>query len=127
MLNALYLTAEQLGIAVAYDAEVTELNIEDGMFLSATLKQPINGVSEIRASALVAAAGGFEANIEWLKKYWGDAADNFLIRGTPYNRGTDPQIAARQGRAGDRRSDPVPRGRDRRPGAEIRRRHHHPA
>src|SRR5271165_4210147 len=57
MLNALYLTAEQLGIAVAYDAEVTQLNIEDGMFLSATLKQPINGVSEIRASALVAAAG----------------------------------------------------------------------
>jgi hypothetical protein len=44
--------------------------------------------SEIRASALVAAAGGFEANIEWLKEYWGEAADNFLIRGTPYNRGS---------------------------------------
>ncbi len=36
---------------------------------------------------MVAAAGGFEANIEWLKQYWGAAADNFLIRGTPYNRG----------------------------------------
>jgi tricarballylate dehydrogenase len=35
-----------------------------------------------------AACGGFEANIEWLKKYWGAPADNFLIRGTPYNRGT---------------------------------------
>jgi tricarballylate dehydrogenase len=35
----------------------------------------------------VAAAGGFEANIEWLKQHWGAAADNFLIRGTPYNRG----------------------------------------
>ena len=58
------------------------------MFLSATLKQPIDGASEIRASALVAAAGGFEANIEWLKEYWGEAADNFLIRGTPYNRGS---------------------------------------
>jgi len=34
-------------------------------------------------STLVAAAGGFEANIEWLKQYWGEAADNFLIRGTP--------------------------------------------
>jgi tricarballylate dehydrogenase len=42
----------------------------------------------VRASALVAAAGGFEANIEWLKEYWGPPADNFLIRGTPYNRGT---------------------------------------
>jgi tricarballylate dehydrogenase len=88
MLNALYLTAEKLGVEIVYDAEVTDLRIEDGMFLSATVKQPIDGAAEIRASALVAAAGGFEANIEWLKEYWGDAADNFLIRGTPYNRGS---------------------------------------
>ena len=88
MLNALYLTAEKLGVEIVYDAEVTDLEIEDGMFLSATLKQPIDGASEIRASTLVAAAGGFEANIEWLKEYWGEAADNFLIRGTPYNRGS---------------------------------------
>src|SRR6202166_1534193 len=88
MLNALYLTAEQLGIDVLYDAEVSDLRIEDGMFLSATLKRQIDGSMEVRASALVAAAGGFEANIEWLKQYWGEAADNFLIRGTPYNRGS---------------------------------------
>ncbi len=84
MLNALYLTAERLGIHIRYDAEVLNLNIEDGMFLSASLK----GGYSIRASTLVAAAGGFEANIDWLKQYWGDAADNFLIRGTPYNRGS---------------------------------------
>jgi tricarballylate dehydrogenase len=88
MLNALYLTAEKLGVDILYDAEVTDLTIEDGMFVSATLKQAINGANDIRASALVAAAGGFEANIEWLKEYWGEAADNFLIRGTPYNRGS---------------------------------------
>ena len=39
MLNALYLTAEKLGVEIVYDAEVTDLQIEDGMFLSATLKQ----------------------------------------------------------------------------------------
>src|SRR6187399_2044803 len=66
MLNALYLTAEKLGVDILYDAEVTDLRIEDGMFISAALKQAKNGTSEIRASALVAAAGGFEANIEWL-------------------------------------------------------------
>jgi tricarballylate dehydrogenase len=49
------------------------------------------------ASALVAAAGGFEANIEWLKQYWGDAADNFLIRGTPYNRGTILKMLLEEG------------------------------
>jgi tricarballylate dehydrogenase len=87
MLNALYLTAERLGVEILYDAEVLDLQIEDGMFLSASLKQGDSSV-EVRAATLVAAAGGFEANIEWLKQYWGDAADNFLIRGTPYNRGS---------------------------------------
>src|SRR4051812_14534815 len=87
MLNALYLTAEKLGVDILYDAEVIDLAIDDGMFLSATLQQG-DGSLDVRASTLVAAAGGFEANIEWLKEYWGDAADNFLIRGTPYNRGS---------------------------------------
>ena len=87
MLNALYLTAEKLGVDILYDAEVLDIEIESGMFLSASLKQGDGRVS-VRASTLVAAAGGFEANIEWLKESWGDAADNFLIRGTPYNRGT---------------------------------------
>jgi tricarballylate dehydrogenase len=42
----------------------------------------------VEADMLIAAAGGFEANIAWLKQGWGEAAENFLIRGTPYNRGT---------------------------------------
>src|SRR5882757_693299 len=37
MLNALYLTAEQLGVEVEYDAEVSDIDIKDGMFLSASL------------------------------------------------------------------------------------------
>ncbi|MEP9379444.1 FAD-dependent tricarballylate dehydrogenase TcuA [Aquabacter sp. CN5-332] len=87
MLNALYLTAESLGVEVEYDAEVVDLEIEDGMFLGAKVKKN-GGFETVRAGALVAAAGGFEANIEWLKEYWGPPAENFLIRGTPYNRGT---------------------------------------
>jgi tricarballylate dehydrogenase len=87
MLNALYRTAESLGVAVAYEAEVAGVEIDAGMFLSATVKRGAERTS-VRAATLVAAAGGFESNIEWLKQYWGAAADNFLIRGTPYNRGT---------------------------------------
>ena len=87
MLNALYLTADRLGIEVEYDAEVVDLEIEGGTFRSAIVARGPERVT-VRASALVAAAGGFEANIEWLKEYWGPPADNFLIRGTPYNRGT---------------------------------------
>jgi tricarballylate dehydrogenase len=87
MLNALYLTAEKLGVEIRYDAEVTELEIAEGMFLSATMKQAAK-LGSVRAAALVAASGGFEANIDWLKEGWGEIAENFLVRGTPYNRGT---------------------------------------
>ena len=33
------------------------------------------------------ASGGFQADLDWLARAWGPAAKNFLIRGTPYNRG----------------------------------------
>jgi len=96
MLNALYLTAEKLGVEIRYDAEVTDLEIDDGLFLSAGLKQGYGQV-RVRAGTLVAASGGFEANIEWLREYWGAAADNFLIRGTPYNRGAILKMLLAQG------------------------------
>jgi len=91
MLNALYQTAESLGVDIIYDAKVTDLVIENGFFESATLVhgwQTDQAQEQIvEARALVAAAGGFEANIDWLKEAWGEAAENFLIRGTPYNKG----------------------------------------
>jgi len=87
MLNALYRTGEGLGVEVLYEAEVTGMEISDGMFLAARVRHA-GATTRIRATTLVAAAGGFESNIEWLKQYWGPPADNFLIRGTPYNRGT---------------------------------------
>lgn len=86
LVNAYYHTAEDLGVMIAYGAEVLELNIRDGQFTSAIVVQ--NGAThEVRARAVVAAAGGFEANIAWLKEAWGPVADNFIIRGTPYNKG----------------------------------------
>jgi tricarballylate dehydrogenase len=99
MLNALYLTAERLGVDIRYEAEVMALDIEDGMFLSAVFRdgperaftasdQRRASLTRVRAGTLVAASGGFEANIEWLKEGWGEIAENFLIRGSPHNRGT---------------------------------------
>lgn len=87
MLNALYLTAEKMGVDIQYNAEVTHLDIRDGVFHSATYLQD-GTPREIRAGAVVAATGGFEANIDWLKEGWGPIAENFLVRGTPYNKGT---------------------------------------
>ena len=45
-------------------------------------------VETIAAKTVVLAAGGFESNLDWLREIWGEAADNFIIRGTPYNTGT---------------------------------------
>ncbi len=86
LVNAYYRTAEQLGVEIVYDTEARDLDIRDGRFHSATVA---NGSAErkIGARTLVAASGGFESNIAWLKDAWGPAADNFLIRGTPYNMG----------------------------------------
>jgi tricarballylate dehydrogenase len=86
MMNAYYDTATKLGVEVRYETEVRELKIRDGEFVSAVASQ--NGAPiECVARAIVVASGGFEANIPWLKEYWGDAADNFIIRGTPHNQG----------------------------------------
>ncbi|MEL0114454.1 MAG: FAD-dependent tricarballylate dehydrogenase TcuA [Rickettsiales bacterium] len=90
MLNELYATAEKIGVEVRYRTEVVGMEIDDGMFIGA--KARIGGEQgeevTVRASSVVAAAGGFESNIEWLKEYWGEAAENFLIRGTANNQGT---------------------------------------
>lgn len=86
LVNALYRTAETIGIDIEYNSEVFDLNIEDGTFKSAFFRRR-GFTHEVRAKALVAASGGFQANTDWLKKAWGDIADNFLIRGTPANKG----------------------------------------
>ena len=86
LLNAYYRTAHKMGIFVRYNAFVEDLVVENDRFQAVALKT--NGTPEIiRAGAVVVAAGGYEANIEWLKRHWGDAADNFVVRGTPYNDG----------------------------------------
>jgi tricarballylate dehydrogenase len=86
MINAYYDTASRLGIQIAYESEGCELEMRDGEFRSAVAN--CNGAShEFKAKAVVVASGGFEANIPWLKEYWGESADNFIIRGTKHNQG----------------------------------------
>lgn len=87
LLNAYYRVAHGRNIEVLYDAEVVDLRISGGRFEAGTVVHQGRPV-EFRAKALVAASGGFEANLEWLKEVWGPSADNFLVRGTPFNKGT---------------------------------------
>ena len=109
MLNSLYRTAEKLGVETRYEHEVIDLEIQNGKFQSATIRHPA-GETVITASAFVAACGGFQADFDWLKEGWGEKAENFLIRGTPYNRGTVTRMLINKGvmQIGD--SQPVPCG-----------------
>jgi tricarballylate dehydrogenase len=86
LVNAYYHTAERLGVKIVYGAEVRDLEINDGKFVSAEVALH-NLPQRVTAKCVIVASGGFQANREWLKQYWGDAADNFIIRGTPYDRG----------------------------------------
>ncbi len=86
LVNAYYATAEKLGVKVLYDTEVTDIALDDGFVRKLTV---ISGgfPMEVQAKVVIASSGGFQANIEWLKQGWGEAAENFLIRGTPYAKG----------------------------------------
>lgn len=88
LLNMLYAHAAKLGVEVCYAAEVTGLNVEKGRFRSAMVRMNGKETVEIEAKALIAAAGGFQSNISWLKEVWGALAENFLVRGTAYGMGT---------------------------------------
>lgn len=86
LVNAYYNTAEDLGVAVFYDAEVTHVHLEDGRFQAVDVT--IDGaVRRMAGKAVVLASGGFQGDLDWLARAWGPAARNFLIRGTPYNKG----------------------------------------
>jgi len=86
LVNAYYHCAEALGVDIVYDATVTHLAYDGAKITGAVAE--INGERiAFTPRAVVAASGGFQADLDWLARAWGDAARNFLIRGTPYNRG----------------------------------------
>jgi tricarballylate dehydrogenase len=86
LMNTYYASAGRLGIDTFYEADVVDLVIAKGRFESVEVQ--IRGRRRtIRAASAVIASGGFEANLEWLREAWGDVADNFIVRGTPYNTG----------------------------------------
>src|SRR5690606_12724624 len=86
LVNAYYNTAEDLGVEAFYEAQVKHVH-RDGQEIT-HLDVEVKGTPvTVRAKAFVLASGGFQADIDWLARAWGPAARNFLIRGTPYNRG----------------------------------------
>jgi tricarballylate dehydrogenase len=86
LVNAYYRTAAKLGIEVMYEAQVTHLE-RRGNRIEAVDFTYQDKPHRLRPKAVIVASGGFQADLEWLARAWGPAAKNFLIRGTPYNKG----------------------------------------
>ena len=98
LVNAYYRSAERLDVKIRYNAQVTDIELDDGKFVAARIgEHEVDGqriaAELIEARACVLAAGGFESNREWLREAWGQnergewPSDNFLIRGTRFNTG----------------------------------------
>jgi len=87
LLNAYYREAAgRSRITVVYDAMVEEFDFVGARCTSLVVEYG-GARHRVRTRAVICASGGFEANLEWLGRYWGDAAKNYIIRGTPYNDG----------------------------------------
>lgn len=86
LVNAYYRTAEKLGVSVLYEANVTHLELDGDRIVRIDYAHE-GEAKHMAPSAVIVASGGFQADTEWLTRAWGPPAKNFLIRGTPYNRG----------------------------------------
>ncbi len=99
LINALYIYAEKIGVCIHYGEEVVDVYTTNARFERC---RTATGRC-FSADALIVACGGFQANETWMAENWGPAAKNFLIRGTPYNRGIVLKALLDQGfaRVGD--------------------------
>jgi tricarballylate dehydrogenase len=86
LINVYYAEASRRGVEVRYEEFVQSIEPTVSGTVRAIVETQAGIVSRF-ASAVVIASGGFESNREWLGRYWGDAAQNYIVRGTRYNDG----------------------------------------
>jgi tricarballylate dehydrogenase len=86
LVEGLYKSAEDRGIAVAYEARGEHL-IHDDDGVHGVVANVEGKTTEIRAKAVVLACGGFEANAEMRTRYLGPGWDLAKVRGTRFNTG----------------------------------------
>jgi tricarballylate dehydrogenase len=87
MMNALYATAADLGVAISTDHAAGALRDDrrGGWIVEASGTPP--DPNALAARSVVICAGGAGADAEWLRAHYGDAAEGMMVRGTPYADG----------------------------------------
>ncbi len=86
MLNALYARAGRLGVAIRYGCAARELLLQNARVEQVKI-QAEGGPQTLRPLTTVACCGGAQANRQWLRTQWGEAAEGFINRGTPFATG----------------------------------------
>jgi tricarballylate dehydrogenase len=86
LVEALTKAARSQGIEIWYSARATELIHDDDGVHGVRVKRA-GKTFDVRAKAVVLAAGGFQANPEWRTRYLGPGWELAKVRGTRFNTG----------------------------------------
>jgi tricarballylate dehydrogenase len=92
LINMLTDSAKKRGIEILYATRAVDL-LYNGTRVEGVRVRHDETLREIRAKAVVLAAGGFQANPEWRTRYLGPGWDLAKVRGTRYNTGDGIRMA----------------------------------
>ncbi|ABD07871.1 Precorrin 3B synthase CobZ [Rhodopseudomonas palustris HaA2] len=87
IINALYATATDIGVAISTGSEVASLRRSTNGTWSIVATTAAPDAAAIDARSVVVCAGGAGADPAWLRSHYGASADRFMVRGTPYADG----------------------------------------
>jgi tricarballylate dehydrogenase len=90
--------AKQAGVEIWYGARALSLLADDAGVHGVVVRHE-GKTQELRAGAVVLAAGGFQANTEWRTRYLGPGWELAKVRGTRFNTGDGIRMALDVGAA----------------------------
>lgn len=96
LVDALHGAAVREDIRIAYETRAIALLHDDHGVHGVRVRSP-EGSRDIRAKAVVLAAGGFQSNAEWRTRYLGPGWDLAKVRGTRFNTGDGIRMALEAG------------------------------
>lgn len=98
LVDSLTAIARREGVEIWYSARATGLMTDDDGVKGVRLRKDGRTI-EVRAGAVVLAAGGFQANPEWRARYLGPNWELAKVRGTRFNTGDAIRMALEAGAA----------------------------
>src|SRR5207244_6464834 len=92
LVESLTQIAKKRAIEIWYSARAVSLLADDAGVHGVVVKRA-GKTTEVKAKAVVLAAGGFQANAEWRTRYLGPGWDLAKVRGTRFNTGDGIRMA----------------------------------